>query len=115
MPIVKEMSLPGLRTSLLRFGGIGRETFVVVSVGGLVAATALLPSVVGGPGRQHFALPPWPVAKSAQVTAPFFAPSFPQAANSKQPVVLPLAPSPVLITQLTQPTPRKKRPVETAS
>jgi hypothetical protein len=112
------MSLPGRSKGLLRLGGIGRETFVVVSVGGLVAATAFLPRVVGEPGRQQFALPPWPVAKSAQVTAPIFAPLLRHGAKPGQQEVLTFAPRPISIPVATpishsQPPPRRKRPVET--
>jgi len=72
---------------LLRLWGIGRETLVVVSVGGLMTAVALLPRVVGEPNGQHFALSPIPVAASTTVNAPTFPPPSPRRVHVQQHVV----------------------------
>jgi hypothetical protein len=72
---------------LLRLWGIGRETLVVVSVGGLMAAVALLPRVVGEPNGQHFVLSPIPGPKSTSVSAPTFPPPSPRRVHVQQHVV----------------------------
>jgi hypothetical protein len=88
---------------MFRFGSIGRETLVVVSVGGLMAAAALLPRVVGEPSGQHFALPHLPAAKSANVTAPIFAPPPPRVIKHRPQVVLHLVPRAVSVSVATAP------------
>ena len=76
---------------LLRMVSIWREALVVVSVGALMTAAALLPRVVGEPNHQHFALPPLPATRSANVSAPIFAPPPPRVERPRKPTVPSLA------------------------
>jgi hypothetical protein len=72
----------------LKLASIGRETLVVVSVGGVIAAAALLPRVVGEPRGPRFALPSIPAARSANVTAPIFALPTPRVTEPRHHLVL---------------------------
>jgi hypothetical protein len=99
---------------LLRLWGIGRETLVVVSVGGLMAAVALLPRVIGEPSGQHFALSPMPAAKSTSVTAPTFPPPSPRRAHVRQHIVLGLASSATLVSLAPAPIARPQTRVAPA-
>jgi hypothetical protein len=92
MPIHAMTSLPGRRKRLLRLGSIGRETFVVVSLGSLIAAAALLPRVVGEPGLRRLTLPPPPTGKSASVTAPIYELSPPRRPQHPKQIVSNISP-----------------------
>ena len=95
---------------MLRLGSIGRETLVVVSVGGLMAAAALLPRVVGEPSGQRFGLPPLPAARSASVTAPIFAPPSPTVTKARQQGVLSLVRSAASVSVASSRSARPVRP-----
>ena len=82
---------------LSKLWNIGREALVVVAVGGLMAAVALLPQVIGAPNGQRFALSPLSAAKSTSVTAPSFAPRPPRQAQVRQRTALGLPASAVLV------------------
>ena len=100
--------MPGRRIVLLRLWGIGRETLVVVSVGGLMGAVALLPRVVGEPKGQHFVLSPIPAAKSTSVTAPTFALPPPHRAHVRQRIALGLAAAPASLAPAPIARPQKR-------
>jgi hypothetical protein len=95
---------------LLKVASIGRETLVVVSVGSLMAAAALLPRLVTEPGAGQLVLPWMATTRSADVTAPIFAPPPPPSPREKKhqraPAVISFVPR-----QSSVPAPRVQRPV----